>query len=423
MKKYFLGLWCCFLAVWAQALLLKEDFSISGLFDQYKTSIYQIRVISEATGQKTSIGSGFVVGDGTLLATNYHVISDIVQKERHRLEYVDGNDDTGALTLMDVDVVHDLALVRAEKPLGKPLQLAGLPAQGASLYALGNPHDLGFVIIDGINNGLLKKSAQARILFSGALDSGMSGGPTLNEKGEVIGINVAYLTGGNNISFVIPSEYLKALLEKSSDKKADITASIAEQLFADNHHYFDEALKQSWPTTKIGHFVVPMAMSQDVRCWDSSPEPDVDDLLAMESVTCFNDRSTFINQYTSVGEFGYSYAFFYGREPLLESRFYRLYSGNYQLHFDRRPQRDYGDIECQADFVAIADKPFKATFCRRPSQHFKNGQEVVEDVRFVAAQIGEKQEGFRISIAMNGVQPSLAKAVVMHLLEQISWQN
>ena len=51
------------------------------------------------------------------------------------------------------------------------------------------------------------------ILFSGSLDSGRSGGPTFNERGELIGINVA--TARNDISFIVPSKYLNDLLERS----------------------------------------------------------------------------------------------------------------------------------------------------------------------------------------------------------------
>ncbi len=404
---------------------VSPPFSVSSLFDQYKSSVYQIRVINEATSQKTSIGSGFVIGEGDFLASNYHVVSDAVQKEHHRLEYVDENDQSGALAIVAVDVIHDLAILRAEKSLGNPLQLGPVPNQGAPLYALGNPHDLGFVIIDGINNGLLKKSARGQLLFSGSLNGGMSGGPTLDQQGKVVGVNVAYLASGNNISFIIPAEYLRTLLDQAlaTEGEPDINAAITEQLFADNALYFADSLASVWPSTTIAHFSLPLAMSNDVRCWDSSPEPDVDDMLGMESVSCFNDRSTFINDDVTIGQFGYSYTHYYAREPLLTSRFYRLYSQDYQMHFSQRSQRDYGDFQCEAGFVEIAGKPFKTTLCSQPSKQFVKQGEAIEDVRLMAAQIGPEQEGFKIEIGMNGVQQTLAREVMAHLLEQIQWQN
>ena len=188
-------------------------FSVKALFSSYKPSIYQVRTINTATGQKTSIGSGFVIGDGKMIATNYHVIADAVNKEKHDIEYISTDDREGKLRLLAVDVVHDLAIVAADHELGKAFKLGGIPEQGEALYALGNPGDLGFIIVDGINNGILQKSARSRILFSGAINSGMSGGPTVNKSGEVIGINVE--SQGNDIGFLVPASHLADLLKRA----------------------------------------------------------------------------------------------------------------------------------------------------------------------------------------------------------------
>lgn len=235
--------------------LLSKPLSVSDLFAKYQSSVYQIRVINEATGQKTSIGSGFTIGDGSIIATNYHVISDAIQHENRALYYTDSQDNEGTLTLLTVDVIHDLALLKANKVLAPALTFAEPPPQGEPLYALGNPHDLGFIIIDGINNGKLKKSARERILFSGSLTGGMSGGPTLNQSGEVVGINVSYLRQGNDISFIIPSTYLQKLLDTVQDDAEaprDINQSIANQLFEDNRNYYQASLATVWPSTNIG---------------------------------------------------------------------------------------------------------------------------------------------------------------------------
>ena len=134
-------------------------FSVKALFSSYKPSIYQVRTINTATGQKTSIGSGFVIGDGKMIATNYHVIADAVNKEKHAIEYIATDDKEGQLRLLAVDVVHDLAIVAADHDLGKPFKLGGVPEQGEALYSLGNPGDLGFIIVDGINNARARASS------------------------------------------------------------------------------------------------------------------------------------------------------------------------------------------------------------------------------------------------------------------------
>lgn len=220
---------------------------------------------------------------------------------------------------------------------------------------------------------------------------------------------------------MIPSRYLERLLSSVSSGKTEINQAIAEQLFVDNQGYYGQPLKETWPTTTIGHFRVPMAMRDDVRCWDSSPTPDVDDLLGLESVTCFSDRSTFISDDISLGQMGYSYSYFYPREDMLTLRFYRLYSHFYTTRMQPRPQRDYGDVKCEADFVQIAGRPFKTTLCVQPSKKFLLNDEPIEDIRLIAAEIGEAAQGFIIEIGLNGVQDSLGRHILAHMLEQIQW--
>ena len=58
-----------------------------------------------------------------------------------------------------------------------PRALAGRLPKGERIYAMGNPLDLGFTIVEGTYNGLVDKSYDERIHFSGAINPGMSGGP------------------------------------------------------------------------------------------------------------------------------------------------------------------------------------------------------------------------------------------------------
>ena len=72
-----------------------------------------------------------------------------------------------------------------------PRALAGKLPKGERLFAMGNPLDLGFTIVEGTYNGLVDYSYNERIHFSGALNPGMSGGPTVTADGRIAGINVA----------------------------------------------------------------------------------------------------------------------------------------------------------------------------------------------------------------------------------------
>lgn len=100
----------------------------SSLYAQAEQSIYQIQVINRKTGNKSTIGSGFLVDRADILATNYHVISDYVNEPgNYRLEYLSTTGATGELELLGVDVLHDLAVLKAAAALGKPLQTDRVP--------------------------------------------------------------------------------------------------------------------------------------------------------------------------------------------------------------------------------------------------------------------------------------------------------
>ena len=164
------------------ASALAEDSAAKALFDAVQDRVYQVRVIDVASGDKYSIGSGFLVSDTGYIATNFHVVSSFVHEpEKYRLEYVRHDGAVGPLRLMATDVIHDLALVFSGDAPATFLPLATGPvANGDRIYSMGNPHDLGMTIIEGTYNGLVENSRYKKILFSGSLNPGMSGGPALN---------------------------------------------------------------------------------------------------------------------------------------------------------------------------------------------------------------------------------------------------
>lgn len=114
----------------------------TALMERFSDRIYQIRVIDLASGNRSSLGSGFLVrADGTL-ATNFHVVAEFVHSpERFRLEYSRHDDSTGVLNVLDVDVVNDLALLTGA-PAGEALQLTTAPVRrGDPLYSkIGRAH-------------------------------------------------------------------------------------------------------------------------------------------------------------------------------------------------------------------------------------------------------------------------------------------
>ena len=211
----------------AQIPLPAPSASARDLFSRYKDRLVQVRVLRNSANEQSSLGSGFVVRDdgpkGVWLLTNYHVISSLaIDPEKFRIELRPTSERTVKATLVAVEVIHDLALLRSE-PVAEALPWKAFAmrdtalSQGERIFSLGNPLELGFLISEGIYNGLVESQIYEQMLFSGALNSGMSGGPTIDETGRVVGVNVATHRGGVLLSFLVPVRYASDLLDRAMD--------------------------------------------------------------------------------------------------------------------------------------------------------------------------------------------------------------
>ncbi|WP_308874337.1 hypothetical protein [Thiothrix subterranea] len=94
--------------------------SSSSIYSDVEASVYQVRVINQQTGKKTAIGSAFVVMRPDIIATNYHVVSTYINNPEgdFSLDYLSTSGNTGRLELLAVDVLHDLAVLKADTNLG-----------------------------------------------------------------------------------------------------------------------------------------------------------------------------------------------------------------------------------------------------------------------------------------------------------------
>ncbi len=199
--------------------------SARDLFARYKDRLVQVRILRNSANEQSSLGSGFVVRDdgagGAWLLTNYHVVSSLaINPEKFRLELRQTSERTVRAKLMAIDVIHDLAVLRTEPEspvLPWPAFSLREPAlaQGERVFSLGNPLELGFLISEGIYNGPVESRIYEQMLFSGALNSGMSGGPAIDESGRVVGVNVATHRHAMLISFLVPIRYARELLERA----------------------------------------------------------------------------------------------------------------------------------------------------------------------------------------------------------------
>lgn len=377
------------------------------IFTKVKDSLYQIQLVNKITGKKTSFGSGFVVFNNNLLASNYHVIASYIDRpDEVDIEYLSVTGRTGKLTLLDIDVFNDLAILQADEDLGEPLSVNSVTFKGEKIYSLGNPLDLGFAIIEGINNDKLQHDDANRILYSASLNPGMSGGPAVNLNGEVVGVNVATSTRGKDISFLVHIDALSTLYQhlQTADYQIpnDFKDRIKTQLASIAEHYFKTLLNAEWTSFEIGDFRVVHKMGENFTCSDRSSNKK-QFLFSESSVKCQNNRSIYISPTNQLGYIDYSYHLIKAKSPMLSTKFYNYYQHHYSIggQFGYN-EEEHANINCFSEFIKVKSRPFKATICEQPLKSFTG----FGNFSLVMAEIGQKNKGFIFKLSISGLRLS-----------------
>jgi WD40 repeat protein/S1-C subfamily serine protease len=198
-----------------------------GLGDLIKQSNQSVVLINieNTAGRKIGFGSGFLIDDKGLVATNLHVVRQAA-KANAVFEFKDGNTAT-VKCLRAYDKKRDLAILELDKvpsaarslPLGPRIG----PAPGDTVTAIGHPQGLNFTATNGIVSGIRKTSDRTKVKpdedsvlvqSTAFIAGGSSGGPLLSDTGRVIGVNTSVMPG-QAISFAVHVSHLIDLLAKA----------------------------------------------------------------------------------------------------------------------------------------------------------------------------------------------------------------
>jgi S1-C subfamily serine protease len=215
----------------------EQTSSSSSLIDMYKkteNSVVQITSQPNATAnvirqnalitKTTGFGSGFVYDSQGHIITNDHIVEG--NKEIIYVKFADGNIYTA--NIIGIDSYSDLAVLQIAQNFSNerliPLKLgnSSLLQVGQQVAAIGNPFGIQNLMTEGIISGLnlLLPNNQTGfsipdvIVTDVPLNPGNSGGPLLNSKGEVIGINtaIAYSNQFSELSYSISSNIIKKIV-------------------------------------------------------------------------------------------------------------------------------------------------------------------------------------------------------------------
>jgi serine protease Do len=161
-------------------------------------------------------GSGVIVSPNGEILTNYHVIEGMRGGEAS-LEVKTSNGKTYKAKVLGKDKELDIAVIKID---ATHLPYASLGDSdtakvGEWVVAIGNPLGLEHTVTQGIISARGRKltgGLESFLQTDAAINRGNSGGPLLNLKGEVIGINTAINPQGQNLGFSVPINMVKRIL-------------------------------------------------------------------------------------------------------------------------------------------------------------------------------------------------------------------
>lgn len=174
------------------------------------------------------VGTGLIVDEKGYILTNSHVIND-GQAKTIVVQLYDGREVPGSVLWNDKSV--DLAIVKieADNLVAGELGNSDDVRVGSYAVAIGNPLGLAFDrsvtqgVISGLNRTITATDGQKTTTMEGlmqtdaSINSGNSGGPLLNSKGQVIGINTAKAQA-EGLGFAIPINTAKPIVEEIKTK-------------------------------------------------------------------------------------------------------------------------------------------------------------------------------------------------------------
>jgi len=159
-------------------------------------------------------GSGFIIdADGSIL-TNHHVVE---RAERITVKLSDGR--TFRARVIGADPDTDIALIKVDGQSGLPVAPLGDSStlrMGEWVCAIGNPlgyeHSVTVGVVSFLGRKLFDMALDDYIQTDAAINFGNSGGPLINSRGEVIGINAAISSRASSIGFAVPINGASAVL-------------------------------------------------------------------------------------------------------------------------------------------------------------------------------------------------------------------
>ena len=193
---------------------------------------------------KNGLGSGFYISKN-IIVTNYHVVKDasevgIVIKDHSELVSV--------LGYVALNKMVDLVLLKTDV-IGQPIPISNVPLNvGDKIFVIGSPIGLTTTLSEGIVSSKRSSEDHYFIQITAPISPGSSGGPVINETGEVVGVSVMQFREGQNLNFAIPAPEINILAAFQSDYArsfSDLAQSSRRIQFNTSTSEYDSQIEES----------------------------------------------------------------------------------------------------------------------------------------------------------------------------------
>ena len=395
------------------------------VFNSGRASVVQIRTILKGSTSQSSTGSGFFVSNDGLIITNYHVISShALEPKIYALEGVDSEGNNSELTLLAVDVLHDLALLQKK---GKNFSYLRFNQEelhkGVRGFSFGNPQDIGLTIVEGTYNGLRDHSFYETIHFTGAINAGMSGGPVVTKNGGVFGINVATMINGQLIGFLVPAHFARELVERWRAKPVvplEFQPEIARQLSAHSETLLKRVTVSPMPVQRLENYSAPDQLDKYMRCWANS-DRDPKKFYQVSTYYCGGNASVYVDQEVNTGSVSFIHDLVQG-DSLDPFRFGKVLESNFQYEsqgWGGGNSKHFTKYACKDNVVNLHDMRAKAALCLREYRMFPG----LYDIILRITTLRENTRALQTKMTLRGVNYESGMDFVSHYMDAIRWND
>lgn len=189
----------------------KTKLAISDIASLCSPAVVSIKT-KDKNGREIGMGSGFIVSKDGIIVTNFHVM-----ESAHEAEVKVGEDLFKEVYFIKGMPQLDIAILKINSdnlpvlPIGNSDSLVS----GQFIVVLGNPWGLEHSVSSGIVSAVRSRGEVQLIQMTAPVSMGSSGGPVINEYGEVIGITtLSSIFLAQNLNFAIPINYLDRIIEE-----------------------------------------------------------------------------------------------------------------------------------------------------------------------------------------------------------------